>query len=364
MHIALYDEEKNTGAHMLKQDQFVTPLLAWYDKNKREMVWRDRGNAYYTWISEIMLQQTRIEAAKDYFVRFTEELPDIQSLANVPQERLLKLWEGLGYYNRAKNLQKTAKILVEEYGAELPSDYEKLLALPGIGPYTAGAIASIAYDIKVPAVDGNVLRVTMRYLNCDEDIMKMSVRTKMEKQLRAIMPKDCPGEFNQALMELGEVICIPNGKPLCEKCPLSHLCLAHKEGREMELPKKAEKKKRRIEKKTVLVFRQGDRIGIVRRPNQGLLAGMWEFPSKEGHLTMQQVKEYLSETVSCEVTVKRLKSGKHIFSHVEWHMCGYEIILPEGKPQDVVHGLLLCDLSEVQEKYPIPVAFHIFLHQI
>lgn len=134
---------------MLKQDQFVTPLLAWYDKNKREMVWRDRGNAYYTWISEIMLQQTRIEAAKDYFVRFTEELPDIQSLANVPQERLLKLWEGLGYYNRAKNLQKTAKILVEEYGAELPSDYEKLLALPGIGPYTAGAIASIAYDIKV-----------------------------------------------------------------------------------------------------------------------------------------------------------------------------------------------------------------------
>ena len=147
-------------------------------------------------------------------------------------------------------------------------------------------------------------------------------------------------------MELGEVICIPNGKPLCEECPLSHLCLAHKEGREMELPKKAEKKKRRIEKKTVLVFRQGDRIGIVRRPNQGLLAGMWEFPSKEGHLTMQQVKEYLSETVSCEVTVKRLKSGKHIFSHVEWHMRGYEIILPEGKPQDVVHGLLLCDLSE------------------
>ena len=209
-----------------------------------------------------------------------------------------------------------------------------------------------------------MLRVTMRYLNCDEDIMKMSVRTKMEKQLRAIMPKDCPGEFNQALMELGEVICIPNGKPLCEECPLSHLCLAHKEGREMELPKKAEKKKRRIEKKTVLVFRQGDRIGIVRRPNQGLLAGMWEFPSKEGHLTMQQVKEYLSETVSCEVTVKRLKSGKHIFSHVEWHMRGYEIILPEGKTQDVVHGLLLCDLSEVQEKYPIPVAFHIFLHQI
>ena len=212
--------------------------------------------------------------------------------------------------------------------------------------------------------DGNVLRVITRITENPEDILKQSMKKKTEEALLEIMPKDCPGEFNQALMELGEVICIPNGKPLCEKCPLSHLCLAHKEGREMELPKKAEKKKRRIEKKTVLVFRQGDRIGIVRRPNQGLLAGMWEFPSKEGHLTMQQVKEYLSETVSCEVTVKRLKSGKHIFSHVEWHMRGYEIVLPEGKPQDVVHGLLLCDLSEVQEKYPIPVAFHIFLHQI
>ena len=318
-----------------KLEALVEPLCLWYEKEKRSMPWRDDATPYHVWLSEIMLQQTRIEAAKAYYDRFTKCLPDIPSLAAVSEEELLKLW-----------------------------DYDLLLSLPGIGRYTAGAIASIAYGLAEPAVDGNVLRVTMRYLNCDEDIMKMSVRTKMEKQLRAIMPKDCPGEFNQALMELGEVICIPNGKPLCEKCPLSHLCLAHKEGREMELPKKAEKKKRRIEKKTVLVFRQGDRIGIVRRPNQGLLAGMWEFPSKEGHLTMQQVKEYLSETVSCEVTVKRLKSGKHIFSHVEWHMRGYEIILPEGKPQDVVHGLLLCDLSEVQEKYPIPVAFHIFLHQI
>lgn len=347
-----------------KLEALVEPLCLWYEKEKRSMPWRDDATPYHVWLSEIMLQQTRIEAAKAYYDRFTKCLPDIPSLAAVSEEELLKLWEGLGYYNRARNLKKAASLLVERYDGRLPADYDLLLSLPGIGRYTAGAIASIAYGLAEPAVDGNVLRVTMRYLNCDEDIMKMSVRTKMEKQLRAIMPKDCPGEFNQALMELGEVICIPNGKPFCEKCPLSHLCLAHKEGREMELPKKAEKKKRRIEKKTVLVFRQGDRIGIVRRPNQGLLAGMWEFPSKEGYLTMQQVKEYLSETVSGEVTVKRLKSGKHIFSHVEWHMRGYEIILPEGKPQDVVQGLLFCDLSEVWEKYPIPVAFHIFLHQI
>ena len=345
-------------------ENIAPALLDWFYKNHRILPFREDPTPYHVWLSEVMLQQTRVSAALPYYERLLAALPDIPALAACDEEKLHKLWEGLGYYSRVRNLQKAAKIVCEQYGGQLPADYAALRALPGIGDYTAGAIASISFGIPVPAVDGNVLRVTMRYLNCDEDIMKMSVRTKMEKQLRAIMPKDCPGEFNQALMELGEVICIPNGKPLCEKCPLSHLCLAHKEGREMELPKKAEKKKRRIEKKTVLVFRQGDRIGIVRRPNQGLLAGMWEFPSKEGHLTMQQVKEYLSETVSCEVTVKRLKSGKHIFSHVEWHMRGYEIILPEGKPQDVVHGLLLCDLSEVQEKYPIPVAFHIFLHQI
>ena len=311
------------------------------------------------------MQQTRVEAVKPYFERFTKRLPDVEALAECPEDELLKLWEGLGYYNRVRNMQKAAIQVMEAYGGKLPADYEELLKLKGIGSYTAGAIASIAYQIPVPAVDGNVFRVLTRVAADDTDIMKPSFRTLLEKELREVMHEmETPGAFNQALMELGEVICIPNGKPLCEKCPLSHLCLAHKEGREMELPKKAEKKKRRIEKKTVLVFRQGDRIGIVRRPNQGLLAGMWEFPSKEGYLTMQQVKEYLSETVSCEVTVKRLKSGKHIFSHVEWHMRGYEIILPEGKPQDVVHGLLFCDLSEVRGKYPIPVAFHIFLHQI
>ena len=226
-----------------KLEALVEPLCLWYEKEKRSMPWRDDATPYHVWLSEIMLQQTRIEAAKAYYDRFTKCLPDIPSLAAVSEEELLKLWEGLGYYNRARNLKKAASLLVERYDGRLPADYDLLLSLPGIGRYTAGAIASIAYGLAEPAVDGNVLRVTMRYLNCDEDIMKMSVRTKMEKQLRAIMPKDCPGEFNQALMELGEVICIPNGKPLCEKCPLSHLCLAHKEGREMELPKKAEKKK-------------------------------------------------------------------------------------------------------------------------
>ena len=251
-------------------EEIVRPLVKWYRDNKRILPWRDKDNAYYTWVSEIMLQQTRVEAVKPYFQRFITELPDIQSLAECPEEKLLKLWEGLGYYNRVRNMQEAAKTVKDEYNGRLPEDYQALLSLKGIGSYTAGAIASIAYGEKVPAVDGNVLRVISRITESTEDISRQSVRRKIEQQVSQIMPSDCPGDFNQALMELGEVICIPNGKPLCEKCPLSHLCLAHKEGREMELPKKAEKKKRRIEKKTVLVFRQGDRIGIVRRPNQGL----------------------------------------------------------------------------------------------
>lgn len=341
---------------MLKQDQFVTPLLAWYDKNKREMVWRDRGNAYYTWISEIMLQQTRIEAAKDYFVRFTEELPDIQSLANVPQERLLKLWEGLGYYNRAKNLQKTAKILVEEYGAELPSDYEKLLALPGIGPYTAGAIASIAYDIKVPAVDGNVLRVMMRYQASLEDITKTSVRRRVEGELTEVMPER-PGDFNQAIMELGEVVCIPNGTPLCDRCPLAETCEAKQKGEPEQYPRKIEKKPRKIEKKTILIYEKDGMFGIAKRENKGLLAGLYEFPSIAGHFNKKELEEKLAEDGIIVKKMQSLGAGKHIFSHIEWYMKGYLIELsPTGKQPE----LIFASLEEVEDTYSLPTAFRTY----
>ena len=341
---------------MLKQDQFVTPLLAWYDKNKREMVWRDRGNAYYTWISEIMLQQTRIEAAKDYFVRFTEELPDIQSLANVPQERLLKLWEGLGYYNRAKNLQKTAKILVEEYGAELPSDYEKLLALPGIGPYTAGAIASIAYAIKVPAVDGNVLRVMMRYQASLEDITKTSVRRRVEGELTEVMPER-PGDFNQAIMELGEVVCIPNGTPLCDRCPLAETCEAKQKGEPEQYPRKIEKKPRKIEKKTILIYEKDGMFGIAKRENKGLLAGLYEFPSIAGHFNKKELEEKLAEDGIIVKKMQSLGAGKHIFSHIEWHMKGYLIELsPTGKQPE----LIFASLEEVEDTYSLPTAFRTY----
>lgn len=340
------------------------PLCLWYEKNKRSMPWREDASPYHVWLSEIMLQQTRIEAAWAYYERFTERLPDVKSLAEVEEEELLKLWEGLGYYNRARNLQRAARLVMERYDGKLPADYDLLLELPGIGNYTAGAIASIAYGIPAPAVDGNVLRVTMRYLNCEDDIMKMPVRRRMEKAIMEIIPEDCPGEFNQALMELGEVICIPGGRPLCDRCPIRDLCKGHQAGREMDLPKKAEKKERRVEKKTIFVFRQGDRIGIRQRPAKGLLAGMWEFPSLEGHKTRDQILKWLRQQNVEGVAFRTLQGGKHIFSHVEWHMEGYEVFLPEDGAQDLVSGLVWCDKEELENQYAIPVAFHIFLHQI
>lgn len=345
-------------------EHFSVPLLEWYDVNKREMIWRDRMNPYYTWISEIMLQQTRIEAAKDYFVRFTRELPDIESLASVREERLMKLWEGLGYYNRARNLKKAAEILVEEYGGELPEDYEKLLSLPGIGPYTAGAIASIAYGIKVPAVDGNVLRVVMRYLKCDDDISRMPVRRKVENMLRDVMPER-PGDFNQAIMELGEVVCIPNGAPLCDRCPLRESCEARACGGQEEYPKKAEKKPRRIEERTVLVFEYKGKIGISRRPDKGLLAGLYEFPSLEGRMAAGALRKELGKWGIRTADIAALGAAKHVFSHVEWHMRGFYVELEDDAEVEKIPGNVnFVTKDELMEQYMLPVAFHAYLKKI
>lgn len=353
----IQSEEYELGA-------LVEPLCLWFEKNKRSMPWREDATPYHVWLSEIMLQQTRIEAAWAYYERFTARLPDVKSLAEVKESELLKLWEGLGYYSRARNLQKAARVVMERYDGKLPADYDLLLTLPGIGSYTAGAIASIAYGIPAPAVDGNVLRVTMRFLNCDDDITKMPVRRRMEKAVMKVIPKDCPGEFNQALMELGEVVCIPNGRPLCELCPIQKFCQGNLEGRETELPKKTEKKGRRLEKKTIFVFRRGDRIGIRQRPPKGLLAEMWEFPAVDGHRSQVEMMEWLKRRGLENVVLKKMQGGKHIFSHVEWLMEGYEVIMPEEGIQDIVSGLVWCDKEELENQYAIPVAFHIFLHQI
>lgn len=339
---------------------FVQPLCQWYQDNKRSMPWREEPTPYHVWISEIMLQQTRIEAVKAYYSRFIEKLPDVKALADVPEEELLKLWEGLGYYNRAKNLKKAAVLMVERYEGKLPADYDLLLSLPGIGSYTAGAVASIAYGLPAPAVDGNVMRVLMRCLDCYEDIMRQTVRRKVERSVMAVVPKDCPGEFNQGIMELGETICIPNGVPLCGECPLKSLCAGHLAGHERELPVKKGKKERRIEERTVLLFERDGRIALAKRKEKGLLAGMWEFPSVEGKRGPEEIKEWLSEQEIETLQVKGFGRTKHIFSHIEWHMSGYLVVVPPDFPEDSIPGTVWAEREELSEKYAIPTAFRYF----
>ncbi len=359
-----WEAGKKIMADIYELGALAEPLCLWYRENKRSMPWRESPSPYHVWLSEIMLQQTRIEAAKAYYERFIKRLPDVEALAGVPEEELLKLWEGLGYYNRARNLRKAAGLVMERYGGELPADYDLLLELPGIGRYTAGAIASIAYNIPAPAVDGNVLRVAMRYLDCGDDISRASVRTKLERSLLAVIPEDCPGEFNQAIMELGEVICIPGGEPLCGRCPLAGDCLGKRHGRQSERPFRPAKKDRRIEERTVLILLRENRVALRRRPGKGLLAGMWEFPSLEGSLSLSALNEYLREKQVKAEALYPLENAKHIFSHVEWHMCGYVVELPSGQTQDIVPELVWAGKKELQEQYAVPVAFHSFLRQI
>lgn len=337
-------------------EQIVEPLLGWFGEHARILPWREQPQPYRVWVSEIMLQQTRVEAVKPFFERFTQALPDVRSLAECPEDKLLKLWEGLGYYNRVRNMQKAAQNMVEFYDGEMPADYEKLLGLPGIGPYTAGAVASIAFELPVPAVDGNVLRVITRITQNDGDILKQSVKRQVEEELLAVMPKGRSGAFNQALMELGATVCVPNGAPKCEECPLSGVCLAHQNGKEMDYPKKAQKKPRKIEKKTVLVIRDGSRAAIRKRPAKGLLAGLYELPNLSGWLSQDEVLDWLKQEGLSPIRIRRLSDAKHIFSHIEWHMTGY-VVLVEELENDSGKDMLFIEPKRTEEEYQIPAAF-------
>ncbi len=341
-------------------NEIVQPLISWYRQNKRILPWRDQKNAYYTWVSEIMLQQTRVEAVKPYFLRFIGELPDVKALAECPEEKLMKLWEGLGYYNRVRNMQTAAQNVVSEYSGILPASYEELLALKGIGSYTAGAIASIAYDIPVPAVDGNVLRVFSRITEDRQDIMKQSVRRQVEEKLLGIMPKEAPGDFNQALMELGAVVCVPNGPARCTECPVAALCKAYHHGTVDELPVKAPKKKRTIENRTVLVIQDGERTAIHKRPQEGLLAGLYELPNVEGHLSMDEALQKVKEMNLEPLHIETLPEAKHIFSHIEWRMTGYRIrvsSLEERKES----SFIFTEKKQSEKQYAIPSAFRAYI---
>lgn len=336
------------------------PLLAWYQQHARVLPWREDPSPYRVWISEIMLQQTRVEAVKPYFKRFMDNLPEIQALASVSEETLLKLWEGLGYYNRAKNLKKTAQIVMADHGGELPESYDDLLLLPGIGSYTAGAIASIAFGIPVPAVDGNVLRVLSRVLASFDDILKQSVKKKMEQDLYQVIPADRAGDYNQALIEIGAIVCVPNGAPKCEICPLYSLCLGRKHGFLDEIPVKSKKKARKIEEKTVFLIEYENGIALNKRPDTGLLASLYEFPNVEGHLMVDDIAEKLKLPLDILESIQQLPESKHIFSHVEWHMKGYRIKVREKWSEFD----FFVSKQELKEKYALPNAFHTYMMEI
>ena len=370
----------------------VPYLLHWYEYNRRILPWREDPTPYHIWVSEIMLQQTRVEAVKGYYDRFLACLPEITSLAEAGEEVLLKLWEGLGYYNRVRNMQKAAKILAEQYGGHMPADYEQIRALPGIGDYTAGAISSIAFGLPYPAVDGNVLRVMSRIACSEEDIAKESTKKKLQQDLAQIMPAES-GEFNQALMELGATVCLPNGKPLCDRCPVMHLCKAFHAGRETELPVKTGKKERRIEKRTVYLVFAGGKVLLHKRGKTGLLAGLWEFPNiqrdgKTGEPAPARISERFADGLAeaeilspmCGVKVKKGKKAKHIFSHVEWHMEGIEIKTETGGSdrerfliretgaligkEPVPEDWVFVTPQQLRETYAVPSAFEVYVKEV
>lgn len=353
-------ENINTTLRFGRLEEISNPLLKWYDKNRRILPWREFPTPYRIWVSEIMLQQTRVEAVKFYFERFLSKLPDIQSLAEAKEEELLKLWEGLGYYNRVRNLQKAAIQIVEEYNGNMPDTYEELLKLKGIGSYTAGAIASIAFNRPVPAVDGNVLRVVSRIRMDEALITDAKVKAKVEKDIKEIIPLNRPGDFNQAMMEIGACVCLPNGMPICEKCPLQDICMAHFQRKELEFPKKAEKKQRKIEEKTVLIICNENKAALQKRPNKGLLAGMYEFPSLPGFYTAEEVTAYLAQKGLKILRIRSLEKAKHIFSHKEWHMQGYMVRIDELEPHNFtkdIEGWVFIEPEETKKNYPIPTAF-------
>jgi len=314
--------------------EIVSPLLQWYDSHARILPWRENPEPYAVWISEIMLQQTRVEAVKPYFDRWMKAFPNLSTLANATEPEVLKLWEGLGYYSRVRNIHRTARLVMEKYDGRLPSTFEELLSLPGIGEYTAGAVGSIAFQLPVPCVDGNVLRVVTRLTAETADITTAATKNLLTDWIRKIIPEKRPGDFNQAMMELGATVCLPSGLPKCEQCPVAFLCEARLQNRIPEFPVKSAKPSRKVEEKTVLILldetNSVPNTALRKRSETGLLAGLWEFPNYDGALSEEEVRQILKSSGLNAFSLVKLKNVKHIFSHIEWQMTGY-LVIPEDE---------------------------------
>ncbi len=339
----------------------ASALLAWYDANGRSLPWREDPTPYHVWLSEIMLQQTRVEAVRDYYARFLAALPTIESLAKADEDVYLKLWEGLGYYSRVRNLHKAAGVVMREHGGSMPRTAKELAALPGIGPYTSAAIASICFDERIPAIDGNLLRVFARVSGFEESIRTDQAKKSAREFFLEIFPDLRCGDMNQALMDLGATVCLPAGRPLCEVCPWADRCAAHACGREQELPVLPPKKRRQIEEKTVLLIYYDQKLALRKRPDQGLLAGLYEFPNAPGKLSQEEVLRFAGTLGFTAVRLQKLPAAKHIFTHREWHMTGWQVLADEwepfasGAPRE--HELFLATARELDEVYSVPSAF-------
>lgn len=329
-------------------------LLPWFAENRRDLPWRRDREPYHVWLSEIMLQQTRVEAVRGYYARFLQRLPTVEALAGADEDVLLKLWEGLGYYSRVRNLQRAAQELTRRGG--FPQTVEELERLPGIGAYTAGAIASICFEQKAPAVDGNVLRVLTRFLASDACIDQPRVRRDFAGRLRGVYPAGHCGDFTQALMELGATVCVPNGAPQCARCPLQDVCAAHRSGRELQFPVRAEKRAKRVEQRTVLLMRCGDRLAVCKRPERGLLAGLWQFPDVEGEQSAQQALALAAQWGVHPTGIERVVSRSHIFTHVRWELTGVLLTCAVEAPQ-----FRWVTQRELETEIGLPTAYRQFL---
>ena len=360
------DRENNQKTGEDRGKAFSESLLSWYDAHRRILPWREDPSPYHVWLSEIMLQQTRVEAVKAYYARFLAQLPDIASLAEAAEDQYMKLWEGLGYYSRVRNLHRGAVMVMEQYGGKMPDSAAELKKIPGIGEYTAAAVASIAFGECVPAVDGNLLRIFARLTCCPQGINETAVKKAAQGFFHEKMVQDesaRPGDFNQALMDLGTAVCLPNAVPLCEACPLRSFCEAFAAGNPRDYPVMPEKKARKVEQLTVFLIRDAERIALKKRPARGLLAGLYEYPHEPGHLDQKEALEAVRKMGFSPLRIHALPEAKHIFTHKEWHMTGYEILADElesfpGAEQPADPGeIFLASIREIREVYAVPTAF-------
>jgi len=334
--------------------QLPNTLLPWYKQNARRLPWREDTEPYHVWISEIMLQQTRVEAVRSYYLRFLEQLPDIHALAEASESKLFKLWEGLGYYNRARNLQKAARVIETQYNGHFPEEYETIRALPGIGPYTAGAVASICFNLPYAAVDGNVLRIITRMTENDAPINRIQTKNDIALQLEKIYPKDACGQFTQALMELGATVCTPKS-PKCTECPANGFCLAYAHKTVQQYPVKEPKKEKRTEERTVFLLQCENQYALTKRAEGGLLSGLWQLPNILGKMEAEQALQTAEAFGVQPIKLYKQLHRDHIFTHIKWQMTCYHILCAE-KSSDFIWATA----REIQAAYALPTAFRIF----